>query len=384
MKIRQIRTYSLNCPLAFPLANAQGRRDTHRAVLVRILTESGIEGWGECVGTYEAVSPLILNLLAPLLLGQSAEDIEGRWQQMFNAVPVWARRGFHIAAMSGIDIALWDIRGKAMQKPLCQLISGIYRDRVPCYSTGLFFPECPEAEIIPSLLEEGHGYLEDGFRAIKIQIGRNMTYDAAIIRAMRREFPETILLADACRAYDLPEAIYIGRILADNRFSWFEEPLGINLPAQIRQLADAIPLSVAIGESEQTRWEFLPLLNSGATVIQVDMACCGGISEALQIRALAASHGLNLRPISSGSMVNFAAALHLVASENRFPGRADSPPIPLDCLADSIAPLRSALCEDGIVIEQGVARVPKSAGLGIVPDEAALRILCLQRDEISH
>lgn len=383
MKIACLRTYRLYCPLPEFLGFSQGREGAREALLVQIVTDDGAEGWGECAGPAAVAQAAITTFYGPPLIGQDALQTDVLWHQMWRSSLNWARRGVMMGAISGIDMALWDLKGRVLKQPLCEMLGGRFRDRVPCYVSGLYFRDRPEAERIPSLIEEAHGYVEEGYRAVKVQIGRNLSYDSALIRAVRRALPDTPLLADANHAYDLPEAIGIGRVLEDANFSWFEEPLSPELPGQFRHLAGAVRVSLAAGENEQTRWGFQTLLAPGGLhVAQPDMSYCGGPSEAQKIRAVAGSLGVNLVPHTGGTMLNLAAALHFLASDFRQPGRAeaaigllerDGPP----------NPLRDVLFSETLAIEHGVAEVPTAPGLGVTVDTTEMHFFCLSREEVT-
>src|SRR5262249_51233978 len=152
-------------------------------------------------------------------------------------------------------------------------------------------------------------------RGVKAQIGRNLSYDGALVRALREALPDATLMADAGIAYDLPEAMAIGRELEKAEFIWFEDPISPGYPQQDQHLSERLRRPLAAGEWEQTRWGFQALLSTGGvSVAQVNLAFCGGLTEALQIRAVAASHGVHVTPAGAGTMLNLAAALHFAVS----------------------------------------------------------------------
>jgi D-galactarolactone cycloisomerase len=227
--------------------------------------------------------------------------------------------------------------------------------------------------MIPTLIEEAVGYTESGFRAVKAQIGRNLSYDGALIRALRRALPDATLMADAGIAYDVPEAMAIGRELERAEFAWFEDPVSPEYPQQYRHLSERLRLPLAAGEWEQTRWGFQALLAAGGiSVAQVNLAFCGGLTEALQIRAVAASYGLNVTPASAGTMLNLAAALHFAVSGFRQPGRMENSPTPLGIIGFR-DPLRDELFSGPVNIEDGIARVPTGPGLGVTVEPEAVK-----------
>ena len=189
-------------------------------------------------------------------------------------------------------------------------------------------------------------------------------------------------MADANHAYDLPEALRIGRVLDEHGFAWFEEPLSPEYEHQFRQLHDKLNVPLAAGECEQTRFGFQRLLSSGGVQIaQPDLAYCGGISEALKIRAIASSLGVNLIPHCWGTMLNLAAATHFLASGYREPGRAEDGGSILE-LDRTPNPLRDELFEIPVDIDRATVHVPATPGLGVVVDRAALESFQVKETEI--
>ena len=284
--------------------------------------------------------------------------------------------------MSGIDMALWDLKGKSLGLSVSELMGGRYRDCFPCYATGMYFKEMSEDALLDSLVAEAVGYREQGFTAMKIKVGKNIEFDSRQIAAMREAMPDTMLMADSNHAYDLPEAIRIGRVLEDHDFAWFEEPLSPEYETQFRQLHEKIDVPIATGECEQTRYGFQRLLSTGGVQIaQPDLAYCGGISEALKIRTVASSLGVNVIPHCWGTMLNLAAATHFLASGYREPGRAEDGGAILE-LDRTPNPLRDELFETPVTIDAATVHVPTAPGLGVVVDRTALQSFQVKETEI--
>jgi D-galactarolactone cycloisomerase len=293
----------------------------------------------------------------------------------------FARGGIMMGAMSGIDMALWDLKGKFLGLSVSELMGGRYRDSIPCYATGMYFKEMPQEALIDSLVAEAAGYREQGFQAMKIKVGKNPPFDVRLIAAMRGALPETMLMADANHAYDLPEAVRIGRALDEHGFAWFEEPLSPEYELQFRQLHEKLDVPLAAGECEQTRYGFQRLLSPGGVQIaQPDLAYCGGPSEALKIRSIASSLGVNVIPHCWGTMLNLAAATHFLASGYREPGRAEDGGAILE-LDRTPNPLRDELFETPLTIDGATVHVPTAPGLGVVVDRSALQSFRVRETE---
>ncbi len=385
MKIARVRTYRLACPLPEILGHAQGRFDSRQALVVQIVTDDGLEGWGECAGPAAVSQAAITTFYGPRLIGMDPMQTDAVWHTLWRASMDYARRGMMMSAISGIDMALWDLKGRALGRSVSELMGGRVRERVPCYVAGLYYRDLPEADVIPALIDEAHEYVEQGFRAIKIQIGRNIPFDIGLIRGLRRALPSTPFIADARHAYDLPEAVVIGRVLEETNFNLFEEPLLPEHGDAYRHLAATVRVPLATGKREQTRWGFQSLLASGGVhVVLPDLAYCGGPSEAMRIRAIAGSHGVNVIPHTASTMLSQAAAIHFLASDFRHPGRAESSVGYLEWEAPDANPIRDALFSQPVAFEGGVARVPSGPGLGVTIDREIMRIFTMESQEIGE
>jgi D-galactarolactone cycloisomerase len=304
------------------------------------------------------------------------------WHTMWRSSLDFARGGVMMGAMSGIDMALWDLRGKALGLSVSELMGGRYTERVPCYATGMYFKEMPEADLIASIVDEAAGYQQQGFAALKIKVGKNLSFDVRQVEAIRKRLPNMGMMADSNHAYDLPEAIQMGHVLSEHDFGWFEEPLSPEFEDQFRQLQDKVDIPIATGECEQTRYGFQRLLSSGGVqVAQPDLAYCGGISEALKIRTLASSMGINVVPHCWGTMLNLAAATHFLAAGYREPGRKEVAPSMLEYDRTPNA-LRDELFDVPVVIRDGIANVPTGPGLGVVVNEEKMQSFVVQQTEI--
>ena len=205
-----------------------------------------------------------------------------------------------------------------------------------------------------------------------------------LIEAMRKTFPESVLMADSNHAYDLNEAIEMGHWLEAHQYRWFEEPLSPTQPAALATLCEKLDIAVATGECEQTRWGFEKLLHAGAaTILQPDMAYCGGPTEALKIRALASAKGVNVVPHCWGTQLNLACAAHFLATASVEPGRAESQALLLE-VDNSPNPMRTEIYKASVVVSGGCVQVPQGAGLGVEPDLKEMQPFCINQTEIKN
>jgi D-galactarolactone cycloisomerase len=382
MKIECIRTWHLRAGLDEPFGFSQWYYAARNVLLVEIIADNATSGWGECYGPAEVCEAAIAAFYGPRLLGLDPLATDRLWHGMWRSSLDFARRGVMMAAISGIDMALWDLRGKALGTSVSELLGGRYRESLPCYATGMYFREMPEESLIAALVAEAVDCREQGFEAMKIKVGKNPVFDLSLIAAMRKALPAATLMADANHAYDLPEALRVGQGLDECGFAWFEEPLSPEYELQYRQLHEKLRVPLAAGECEQTRYGFCRLLSEGGVQIaQPDLAYCGGISEAVKIRAVASSLGVNVIPHCWGTMLNLAAAAHFLASGYLEPGRAEDTGAILE-LDRTRNPLRDDLFETPLRIEGATVQVPTAPGLGVVVNRSALRAFRISEREI--
>ncbi|WP_448248452.1 mandelate racemase/muconate lactonizing enzyme family protein [Thalassotalea agariperforans] len=373
MKIACIRTHHLRCHLDKPFGFSQWSYDQRNVLVIEIITDTGVSGWGECYGPADVIQGAVEKFYAPRILGEPALSTDAIWHKMWRSSLDFARGGVMMAAMSGIDMALWDLKGHALGLSVSDLMGGRLRDIVPCYATGMYYQDLPEEELLPLLVEEGVGFAKEGYKAMKIKVGKNIDFDEKFIVALREALPNTQLMADSNHAFDLPEAIRIGKVLDDNGYTWFEEPLSPEHPKLFRQLHEKVNLAIATGECEQTRWGYQKLIEAGGIqMLQADLAYCGGPSEALKIRTLASANGINMIPHVWGTQLNLAAATHFLATGYTEPGRAEEQKLLLE-YDRTENPLRDELYEVMVKVDGGGAVVPTTPGLGVKIDKTILK-----------
>lgn len=364
MKIVEIRAYPVShgFPKDFSLRLGVGRVIKRDAVVVKVTTDDGIVGWGESHHgrAHTAVARLVETTLRQLVLGMDAADVVGVWQRIYRFQ--LASHGLGAAtsiAMSGLDMALWDIRAKAAGWPLYRMLGGAPRP-MRAYAGGgsLGFVE-PQA-----LVEEVARLVEVGYRAVKLRLGDSPRHDIARVEAVRAAFGDALeILTDANTGYGLAEARLVMPALERLGVLWLEEPFPAHdhrSYAEAKQLA-RVPL--AAGENHYTRFEFNRLIEDRAiTILQPDLSKCGGITEAARIAAMASAWKLPLHPHTSMTGINQAATLHLLcALENGgyFEGDASV----YNQFRDELVPTPWRLDADGCVTPS------QKPGIGVEVDE---------------
>jgi L-alanine-DL-glutamate epimerase-like enolase superfamily enzyme len=342
------------------------------ALIVKVTTNAGVTGYGEVDSSPMAVKGCIegpfshtaTTGLAQVLIGEDPLRTEYLWHKMYRANIYSGRRGIGIHAMSGIDLALWDIKGKALGLPVWKLLGGGFAGSLRPYASSLFGPTPEETG------ERARRFADQGFTAVKFgwdPMGKNEQTDIALVREARKGLgPDIDLMIDAGLVYDAKTAIQRARAFEQYNPFWFEEPLQPDDYEGYAKLSAATSLRIAAGEEESERRSFLQLMDVGKIdVVQVDLTRCGGFTEALKIASLAADRGLPVVNHGFTTYLNVAAALHFLASVPNTLGL-------LEFVVEEGTTLRHQLSEPIRAIDGRVA-VPDAPGLGLTLNEEGIR-----------
>jgi D-galactarolactone cycloisomerase len=370
MKIADIRTHLLEHKLEVAFESASMRFDRRMHILVEVICDDGTVGWGECLGPARP-NAAIVDAYKPWLIGQNPLENEKIWATCYNALRDQGQRGLTVTALSGIDIALWDIKGKHFGVPVSTLLGGRFRDSVRAYATGSFKRD--GVDRVQDNAEEMAGHAAAGFHAAKVKIGFGVAEDLEVIRAVREAIgPDMRLMIDANHGYDPIEAIRLGKAAADYDIDWFEEPVTPEHLAAYRDVRAGQPIPVAGGETWHTRWGFRePLETRCVDIAQPDLCGVGGFTEAKRVADLASVHNVRVVPHVWGTAVHLAAALQFMASMVPNPVRVN-PIEPIMEFDRTHNPFRQAIVKTPIEHQGGVVAVPDAPGLGIDIDRAAL------------
>lgn len=365
--------------LRYPIPEAQqhtsdfGRVQTFDSTLVRIETDTGLVGYGEAkaaVGSAGVCGPVVAVVndeLRPLLIGEDPRDINRLWERMYSGVrseyvfrygrgfPELGRRGLRVSAMSGIDLALWDLKGKALDLPVYQLLGGRCRERVPAYASGGWADATGIGEQLRSTIGPS------GFKAIKMRVGAmdgTVENSIARVRAAREALgPSVGLMADAHGTWDARTARRFCNGVSDCHLAWLEEPVGADDLQGMVEVRDATDIPIAAGESLSTRFEFRDLIDARAVdILQPDPAIAGGITEVVRIAAYGSSHQLTVAPHLWGSALLFAAGLQLAAA---------LPNVVTLEYSKGFNPLLRELASEEFVVKNGEVGIGERPGLGV-------------------
>ena len=379
MKITKIEVFQLQKEITPSFGWSQGWTNVRGTGLVRIATDNGLVGWGE--GSSGAAATIIAQMFAPMLLGQDPLNRLSHWQRMYNALyNSNLAGGFGSPAIAALDIALWDIAGKAAGQSVAELLGGRLRDKVAVYATGLYYT----ADEFPDrLLAEARAYVDEGFLGMKTKVGGlAWAEDVRRVAALREAIgPDIYLAVDANQAYNASTAIRVGRALAEYDIAWFEEPVKASDWQAYQQVKAALPMPVAGGECLRTRFEFTDFLAQRALdIAQPDIMPAGGISEMRRIIDMANAFAVLVYPHVWGSPVMIAASLQLAATIPPCPPARQPLPFMQEPVMEfdrTPNPIRETLISQPFRQKDGFLAVPEGPGLGITLDDDALNRLTI-------
>lgn len=360
MKIQDVRAYTLSVPLRKPWKIAGITMSEMTAGVVEVETDTGLVGYGEALTRLgpEATCEIVRSILKPVVLGADPMKIDVLWEKMFATMKSRGHwKGFMIEAISGVDIALWDLLGKALNQPVSTLLGGRYRENLEAYASSIMLMDRSE------MVREAQDLVQQGFKKIKVKIGLDVETDWGNIRAIREAVgPQIGIMLDANSGFSTEEAIRLGTRLEPLDILWIEEPVPPYDLEGYARLSETLRIPIAAGESEFTRWGFRDLILRGkVSVIQPDITRCGGFTEGRKIAALASAHGVRIAPHTGASgAISIAAAVHYAAS---------LPDLYIYEHMYTENPLREDLLKDPVLAcEKGIIRVPEGPGLGIELD----------------
>jgi L-alanine-DL-glutamate epimerase-like enolase superfamily enzyme len=323
MKIIGVEAVPLARPLAENLRWGAMEVSVKGGIVVRVTTDEGLVGYGEAGFSAEyfpTVGPVVNQQLAPLLIGEDPLDATALWQRMFDATHMWGRRGVETYAVSGVDIALWDLLGKIAGLPVYRLL-GASKSSVRAY----FAPSLKPTE---QVVEEARQAKVDGYTAIKLRTNAHVRGGIDLVTRVREAVGADFDIAvDGNMAYDRRTALAVARELEQLGVAWFEEPiLARSLTQYVEEhcwLADRVAMRLSGGESLFSRFEFIDLMaRRPFDIVQPDCTSVGGISEAKRVADMASAWNLECVPhiaCSSGIGIGLAAGLHLILACSNTP-----------------------------------------------------------------
>ena len=359
MKIRDVRVTALR--FGYPEEEAfdfAGGRCTGRLTcLVRVECDTGEAGIGSVYSHPDLVRTVIEGQLRDFLVGEDPCEVETLWQRMYGVTRWYGRKGAAMSALGGVDMALWDLRGKREGKPVYQLL-GAQRHSVPAYASGLLWKNDPK-----ELGEEAERHLANGFRAMKTRLGRDYEYDSEALRIFRAALADKARLhVDGNGRYSLEQARRMLPEFQQTDIFWLEEPFlpeDVDNYLALKPELGAIPM--AAGENEFGLQGFRELIDRGMVdIVQPDCCRVGGISESRRVGEMAAKAGLRVAPHTWSDAVTLVGNMHVVAS------LPNAICVEVDQTGN---PFIDNLLTEKLVVTDGEIALPQGPGLGIKLDE---------------
>ena len=377
MKITKITSHVLGYDLPETLGYSQQYYKKRTSHIVEVETDEGVTGWGECFGPGNiafANKGIVEKVIQPIVLGMQALDRDVIWHKVYNLMRDHGQKGMPLQALSGVDIALWDIAGKAANLPLYKMIGGAHRDKVEVYGYGMMLRPENINSLISRFKEESAEIKEMGFKALKMKVGVGPKDDIKLIEAVRGGIGDNFrFMVDANHGYTTHDALYVGRAMEEFSPYWFEEPVAPEDLDGYRELRAALKVNISGGEAEFNRWGWRKLLESrGLDIAQPEVCALGGISEYLRVLALCHSHFTPVVNHVWGSAIAVAVNLHLLAAMPPLPGGLFpwEPMLEFDTthnhFIDDLLTV-SLDIKNQVKSNNGTVSLPNGPGLGVTP-----------------
>jgi len=295
MKITRITSHVLEYDLPELLGYSQQYYSKRSAHIVEVGTDEGVTGWGECFGpgtVARANKAIVEQVIQPLVLGMDPLGRDVIWQKVYNLLRDHGQKGMPLQALSGVDIALWDITGKIAGLPVHSLLGGAHRRDIPVYGYGMMLRPEPVAGLVARFADEAAAIRDAGFAAAKMKVGFGVKDDIRLAEAVRAGVGDDFhFMVDANHCYTTADAFTVGRALDELGAYWFEEPVAPEDLDGYRELRAGLKVNISGGEAEFTRWGWRALLEArGLDIAQPEVCTLGGITEYQRVLALCHAH----------------------------------------------------------------------------------------------
>jgi len=373
VKIQDVTSYPVSYALDRPFANSAERHRSRSTTLVKIATDEGVTGWGEAYGPPLGISRLIQTYLRPKLIGEDPFRLEYLWFKL------QTRKGIPKGAMGGIDLALWDLKARALNVPVYELLGGRNTPVITPYATGFFLNE-DDPDATAYLEAEVEEVRSRKFRALKMKIGFGRDRD---IRRMKRVralvSDETDLMMDANQAYDLMTCLELIPALTDLRVRWLEEPMPWQSLEGYKELRKKAPFAIAGGEAEFDYRGFVDAVRERVVdVIQPDLAASGGLTNSRRVAVLAEAFQVDFQPHVFGTVLALPAAVQLMAAvTNNQPWMLFPRPVLLEW-DTTPNPMATDLLKNPLQLQEGLLPVPDGIGIGVEVNEEAIKTYLME------
>ena len=377
MKITRITSHVLGYDLPESLGYSQQYYNKRTSHLIEIETDEGITGWGECFGAGNiafANKGIVEKVIQPMVLGMQALDRDVIWHKVYNLMRDHGQKGMPLQALSGVDIALWDIAGKVAGLPIYKMIGGAHRKKIEVYGYGMMLRPENVDSLVSRFMDEATEIKENGFKAVKMKVGLGPKNDLRLIESVRRGVGDNYrFMVDANHGYTTHDAFYVGRAMEEFDPYWFEEPVAPEDLDGYRELRASLKVNISGGEAEFNRWGWRNLLESrGLDIAQPEVCALGGISEYLRVLALCHAHFTPVVNHVWGSAIAVATNLHLLAAMPPLPGGLFpwEPMLEYDTTHNRFMDdllTESLEIKNQVKANNGTVSLPNGPGLGVTP-----------------
>ena len=356
MKIERIEAINLlyQYPENDRFQYAGGICTNRLTTLILVHTDTNHVGIGSVYSHPSLIHLIIRDQLNPLLIGEDPRNVEELWKKMYGLTLWYGRKGVAMSTLGGVDTALWDLRGKSVEKPVWELLGG-ERKTCPAYASGLLWKE------VEMLAEEAGQYIEKGFRRVKMRLARSEEYDTSAILAVRKAIGmDHDVIVDASMRYHFELACRMGDFLREQKVFWYEEPFAPEDIDSYTALRQVVRVPIAGGENEFGLQGFREMIRAKALdIVQPDASRCGGISEAWKIAKMAKESGLGVATHSWNDAVAIIANAHMVSAV------PNGITVEVDQMNN---PFVNELLVEPLQIEDGELQLSHAPGLGIQLD----------------
>jgi D-galactarolactone cycloisomerase len=359
MRIDRLETINLQYEYAEGFSYAGGHCTGRVTSLVLVHTDDGQIGIGSVYSHPGLVHLIVQHQLAPLLIGKDPRNVESIWDLMYKITRWYGRKGVAMSALGAIDVACWDLRGKAAGKPVWSLLGG-ENGTCAAYASALLWND------VESLATEAAGLIDQGFRRVKMRLGRDSEYDLAAVQAVRQAIgANNDVMVDGSMRYDLETARRFGHQLAEQKVFWFEEPFQPEDLDSYAALRGTIDVPLAAGENEFGSQGFRELLRANTLdIVQPDASRCGGITEVQRVAEMAQQHGVRFATHSWSDAIAIIANAHVVSAHDH------GITVEIDRTGN---PFVDDLLIEPLVVRDGCLKLSIAPGLGIELNEKVIQ-----------
>ncbi len=368
MKIIDIKAFPVSFALEKPFYNSVDKHYSRSVTLIKVITDDGAYGWGEAYGpAASGIARIVETYMKERLIGEDPFRIEYLWQK------IQTKKGLPAGILGGVDMALWDLKGRVLNLPLCELLGGVFFNEFQPYGSGLAFKES-HPDSLEELERETVEMMANGFRSIKMKIGFGKDRDMRRIEKVREIIGNSVnLMVDANQAYNLSTCLELLPFLDDMNVKWLEEPMPWQSYSSYKMLRLKSKIAIAAGESEISMQGFINAIQDQiCDIIQPDLPAVGGITPMKRIAAIAFANNIELHPHVFGTVLALPAAMQFMCSQPNYHSWCTfNAPVEIEWDTNPNSMARKLLKEP-LKTDKGIVKLPDGPGIGVEINEDAI------------